>query len=174
MIRENPMHFLRMRQPWCFRRVSIVLQNTQGWLICRLARMQHRVFGCCLSHCCYLHSWFSLDRDPKPDSFSNEKKLMVKLVFPQCKFVKANISKPCFPGPFWPALWPYTNLFFALLSLSWVPCLVCASSASLLQQSAFALAAVNTDSLYSNLVPCGSGWWFRYMDFFFFFKYINC
>lgn len=43
-----------------------------GLRICRVAQMQHGVFGFCLSHCCYLHSWFSLNRDLKPDSFSNE------------------------------------------------------------------------------------------------------
>lgn len=59
-----------------------------GLKICRLAQMQHRIFGYCLSRCSYLHSCLGLNRDPKSDSFSNEKKLMAKLVFPQCKFLK--------------------------------------------------------------------------------------
>lgn len=69
-----------------------------GLKICRLARMQHGVFGYCWSQCCYLHSCFSLNRNPKPDSFSNEKKLMVKLVFPQGKFLnKGQYLQVLFP-----------------------------------------------------------------------------
>lgn len=149
----------------------ILLTRTHRAEDLQIASNAAEVFGYCLSNCCYLHSCLSLTGDLKPDCFSNEKKLMVKLVFPPCKFLKkkVNIFKSCFPGPFWPALWPYTNLFLALLSL---PLVLCLARASLLQQSAFPLAAVNIDSLYPNLVAYGSGWWFGYMDFFIFQIYI--